>query len=747
MMIGQTILILAVAFLLLRSSESFSFPSFNPARSWRYGSYLQQQSSGDEDSLTPWDQGISSLKRIQEQKIRSAIVEQLFLSEESTSEMMSISVIGKAKLSLGNQTSTTAIVVALAPTVSSTQNSALPTEQDAILVPLTSPESQLKLLSFAIAQQPLPSLTLLLSLNTLLVNRDNALFDNLPWSGWSVDPQRRNRDAAGNPIANKFHFGKRDAYNRFMGKDWPGRSLALGNLAMRLQHMLDKKSEGQPSDSGKDGDGDPSMDSSNGEAILTRRILQLRIRELQMELAEIASQSAIARNNRSDFSGVELQDLQSTASDLEKDLAKSQEDLILLSGTNMDSTKNGRSQFTENIAQWAAESESTNLPPYRGAMGYSPKVDSIKEMEQTFLDRSYRSPFDLVLEILDDQLNARIIGAVLEDTSLLKGNIVLGGAIVIQRKVPKKTTRLAGEEVQYEDAEETFGNEGIMGGEILVVECDMDEAIGVSLASDIPLQMERSLFEQTTTVVEMLNGATEDDDDAAAAGSWRGTLPLCRPKDPSMFVQVEGDTVSPEKEAPISIPRTTSALFDSTTRKGQSSDDGSPQQLFPTDNPIKSLKQLDELDNAAKAKTLLEMSNFRGSLPRPRVVRNAPNNKNPLDQLLLPLIDESVRRQYQLREAKQSGNRELVAELETTKSELQEARERVVNARLEGDEITAQRWEEEARFLETLRADVTQDVGAYSRFLDRDEWYERDRLKTAQRAKKSSFGNLLDGIE
>jgi hypothetical protein len=62
------------------------------------------------------------------------------------------------------------------------------------------------------------SKTVLLGLNTLLVNRDDS-FDNLPWSTWTVDPAQRNRDAAGNALNKLFHFGKRDAYNRFMGKD------------------------------------------------------------------------------------------------------------------------------------------------------------------------------------------------------------------------------------------------------------------------------------------------------------------------------------------------------------------------------------------------------------------------------------------------------------------------------------------------------------------------------------------------
>ena len=148
-----------------------------------------------------------------------------------------------------------------------------------------------------------------------------------------------------------------------------------------------------------------------------------------------------------------------------------------------------------------------------------------------------------------------------------------------------------------------------------------------------------------------------------------------------------------------------------------------------------------------KLKTLLEMSNFSGRLPRPRVVENAPPNENPLDKLLLPLIDESVRNQYRIREAEQQGDMTLANELRESKSNLLKAKEQAEIARLEGDESLAKKWEDEATFLETLRADVTQDEGSYSRFLDRDDWYERDRQRTANRAKKSSFGNLLDGIE
>ena len=74
-------------------------------------------------------------------------------------------------------------------------------------------------------------------------------------------------------------------------------------------------------------------------------------------------------------------------------------------------------------------------------------------------------------------------------------------------------------------------------------------------------------------------------------------------------------------------------------------------------------------------------------------------------------------------------------------------KEKAARAAEEGEPEVAQFWQEEAEFYGSLRADVTQDEGSYSRFLDTDEWYERERRKTAARVDRSKFGNLLDGIE
>ena len=192
-------------------------------------------------------------------------------------------------------------------------------------------------------------------------------------------------------------------------------------------------------------------------------------------------------------------------------------------------------------------------------------------------------------------------------------------------------------------------------------------------------------------------------------------------------------------------------MFAMTSNNSNKSDIGDNElftsPIFPSDNPIKSINELDIFTDKDKAKTLLKMSNFSGRLPRPRTVRNVRVGENPLDKLLLPCIDKSVRNEFIIREAKRCGDVNRENELKAKISNLQKAKEKAAVAMEEKNLFLAQQWDNEAKFFEALRADVTQDEGAYSRSLDRDDWYERERQRTAKRTKKSSFDNLLDGIE
>jgi hypothetical protein len=310
------------------------------------------------------------------------------------------------------------------------------------------------------------------------------------------------------------------------------------------------------------------------------------------------------------------------------------------------------------------------------------------------------------------------MAAVLENSSLLEDTVTLSGLIVLQRR--PETVTLQGERVT------------IPSEETILVECDADEALGMSLSSansSIPLLIESSVWDQGCTMAERINKGLREGD----------VLDMWRTVDHGLLVLIEGQArnqAATERILPVRLPRGEPSLYDRLLSQQQlSTQDDVAKDMFPTDNPITSLRQLDEMSNGEKAGTLMRLSNFFGRLPRPRVLRSS--NAAALDNLLLPLIDESVRNQYLIRDAQQRGDVERVQELKASKSRRLEVREKAEEARKAGADALAEQWEDEDEFLKTLRADFTQDEGSYSCFLDRDEWYERDRQRLAERVKKS----------
>jgi hypothetical protein len=113
-------------------------------------------------------------------------------------------------------------------------------------------------------------------------------------------------------------------------------------------------------------------------------------------------------------------------------------------------------------------------------------------------------------------------------------------------------------------------------------------------------------------------------------------------------------------------------------------------------------------------------------------MKSLPPNENPLDRLLLPSIDESVRREYQIRWADQEGDMALAQQSRESKGKFQDARENSNAIREQGGKELAEQWETEAKFPESLREDLTQVEGTFSRFLDRDNCYKRYRQRTAK---------------
>jgi hypothetical protein len=595
----------------------------------------------------------------------------------------------------------------------------------------------LRLLEF-VAHQKLLSKSLLLRLNTVVVNRDGALFDNLPWSTWTVDPKMRNRDAAGNPVLARFHLGKRDAYNRMMGKDWQGKSLAMGNLARRLQYVLDRdpgdpNARGDGADSGEPHQLEQQQAVAEAEAAsLASRILQLQIKEQEMVVAEIDYNLAICRQRQLKDNSAD-KSVATLGENLDRLLKEREEASQLLQGMRqkLDQLSNSASndprdvdgpsssvisQVLQDVASWSTEG-GTNEAPYWGATGYAPRLDTLQDVQDS-LSGMYCSPYDLLKEIIADQLNADVIGAVLENTSLLEGTLSMGGAVILRRRTPRKSVMISGERLTIRDDEEDFGNTGVTGGETILVECDVDEAIGLAMACNVLVKVESDVCERGSVMMIPME-KTPLLEDPRNASSVRQTLPAWTTRDPLLSFIVEGQARNQSvagRAAPLKIPRTTSSLLDTFFDKPRSpsSPSLSPKAMFPVDNPIKSLEDYDRLSNEDKARTLMSISNFDGRLPRRRVVRQSPAI---LDQLLLPLIDESTRWQFMIREAKQRGDMDAVRELEEQKSERQIAKEKAEIARSLGADAEAEKWEREADLYASLRADVTQDMGSYSRFL------------------------------
>jgi len=619
----------------------------------------------------------------------------------------------------------------------------------------------LKLLSTTYTNQPL-SKSVLLSLNSLFTNRDNGLYDNLPWSTWSIDPQLTERDAANNTIDEKYTMGKRVAYQRLMGKDWQGRSLSLGNLILKVRYLLERDDDDDDDDidKGRDTDdsGEEDTDDSDMLYSLSKRLLQLEIKEAQMYIAECEQRVAIATNNNEEDDG--------TGSDIDEateqlDKARERLQLAETSLDELNKTDNTSSSKQSKTPQSLVTSildkftKQDNPPPYRGAIGYPAKQDTKQEMlEDSVLP--YSSPYELLLEIIDEQLNSKVIGCVLEPTSLIEGNLVLGGALLLQRKGVVKTTSISGESISYTDDDDELGNKGVLPRSMYAVECYADEAIGMAMAANMPIFVEEDIHTRAGQIeveldIEQADSIKEDNGneenqvvESMDSLSFTNRIPLVRPIDESyLSSQVEGERISSEKESnQVRIPLTTNPDFFDGSQAPSSS---SSRSVFSTFNPVKSLGEYDELTDDAKARLLLKLESFTGQLPRPRAVRMSSNSNNGpsiLDEMLIPLVDETIRRQYRIRDAERRNDIQEVERLRKEASPRQEALERLQQAKEEEEllgidnEEAIRLAEEEAELYKALRADITQDEGAYSQYLDRDEWYERETQARIQRERE-----------
>lgn len=576
------------------------------------------------------------------------------------------------------------------------------------------------------------------ALNSILVNRDNGLYDNLPWNEWGLGYEK---DAAGLPVDEKYRLGKRDAFDRFNGKDWPGRSFSIGNLAARAMYelRLDDDTTPLPNDATFDDDATRQ---------LAKRVLELELKEAAAVLAEAEEEFAISRmeveNGGYDISSNQkLDDMYEAVADRRENLGKVQ---AAVDDFKSPATASSfMKKFLQGVIDMTTgendqdEDGKSKKAPYRGAYGYSPYIDSRSDMFDKIYP--YNGPFDLLYEIITEQLQADVLGVAIEDSWLLDG-LVLGGACVLERTVSsrKETIQIGGESVEISTSNDDE-NDIAQSGDLKIVECDVEEALGVALASGLGISVERNIWESTRIRAEYR--VKQGNEDSPVEEDEVFPVILSVDKESSIRRSVESSQSEEENRrisSPFSGIKSTSGLFSdpSESSGGSSTNEDS--------NSVKSVEVFDSMSIKEKAALLLSLESFKGRLPRPRVIREAGNTAKPLDDLLLPLIDEGVRRQLKIREAVKNGDTEVASELQQRRSKRQQARELAEAARRDGNDSLADMWNDEAELLSELKADTTQDEESYSTYLDKDEWYERDRASRAKKIKKSSFGNLFDGL-
>ena len=584
---------------------------------------------------------------------------------------------------------------------------------EALPIPLSPNDySSIRLLSHALASTPLTK-TQMLVLNSILVNRDGGLFDNLPWAKWTIDPDYKERDAARNIVDEKYAMGKRVAYQRMMGKDW------RRSLSSRLKEVIEPEDESYELLSATDED---------LMASLSKRILEVEVEDARTEVAGFERELAVKRTQLMK-DGYDDDSEYSTEQKL-LDEARSRLQVAESSLENLIGKAKGSGSIRSTLKSILTKLDrQVNEAPYRGAIGYPAKKESSEDRIEP-----YTSPYSLLLEIIDEQLNAEVVACVLERVSLFEGNLVLGGALLLKRKVINKSTTIAGERVDYMDSEGDLGNEGLSPQSLYVVECFTDEAVGATLEVGLPIYIESSVWDRAGDVrVEIAVDETPKNEFLTAASN----LPILRPSGSFHDISIEGERVPSSEDAKsVRIPLPTNAgIFDSTFKMMQPLSTAADTSVFSTYSPVGSLDEYDSLTDDDKARILLKMESFQGKLPRPRVVRSS--TPSALDTLLLPLIDESVRRQYLIRDAEERGDIDTANSLRAAMSPRQSLLERARAARESGFEEEAERLENEAELLKATKADFTQDEGSYSKFLDRDDWYERETQARIARYKKS----------
>mmetsp|Transcript_10470 Transcript_10470/g.15685 ORF Transcript_10470/g.15685 Transcript_10470/m.15685 type:complete len:417 (-) Transcript_10470:86-1336(-) len=208
------------------------------------------------------------------------------------------------------------------------------------------------------------------------------------------------------------------------------------------------------------------------------------------------------------------------------------------------------------------------------------------------------------------------------------------------------------------------------GGDTFAVESTCDEAIGFAITKNQPILMDKSLYESATVLVNYVFKGNRMKLDIDMAG---------------------------EKSLTSFAPSISLA-------------------------DVKTAEKYLKLSGAEK-KFLLRKSGIKP--PRRRVSDN-----DALDALLLPMVDEYVRREVLIEKAFEKDDYDTAFQLKGKMSKRGLVKEGIKRAIEKNQLALAAKLQIKYEMLTAIRADVTQDEGMYDQYLDADEWYLEQRRKS-----------------
>ena len=291
--------------------------------------------------------------------------------------------------------------------------------------------------------------------------------------------------------------------------------------------------------------------------------------------------------------------------------------------------------------------------------------------------RNVRSPYLCFCLAMKHMIGAEVVGLILELTDESSDSIKLGAAAVIARGEETDKWRLTIENSKI-PAFKDINDRKLAPA--CVVNCHIDEAIGLALALNMPIFTTNKIF---------LNSI------------------------------IDAKLVRDQRSAVCSIYATNPSIRQSDSKANNAESILPAWEIF---NPQKFLTM-----STLEKRAVLRASNVK-ELPRPREGNEA------LDAALLDLADDAVRGEvYRLRSLSMSSkdtstkmtNSNDISDDSSRQSLLRRIGEALESGKLE----VAEKLRDDFVAKTALRADPTQPEGSYSRFLDQDDWYLAARRK------------------